>query len=118
MNGVAGQKDAPLAVTVRQQQIHLPLADIKHVVFDRHGDDPFEHTGHFRVRLHDRMQRGMPGRILADRETPLGADNVRVPALADWDALVDVLARIARLPRLLAIRLYAELYAEVLAYHT
>src|SRR5262245_13152841 len=116
MYGIAGEKHAALAVAVCQEQVHAPLPDIEHVVFDRHGDDPFEHARHVGVGLDDGMQREMPGRVLHDQEAPLGIGDVIMATLADRDALVEVFAIIERLPQLLDVGLTVELDAELPAY--
>jgi len=58
----------------------------------------------------------VPGRILHDQETPLGVGDVIVPALADRNALVEVLAVIERLPQLLDVGFAVELNAELPAH--
>ena len=113
MHSVPGEENPALAVAVGEQQIHPPLPDVEHLVFDRHGDDPREHARHVRVGLDDGMQGEMPGRILDDQETPLGVGHVIMPALADGDAFVEVFAIIERLPQLLQVGLAAELNAEL-----
>ena len=100
MHRIAGENPAAAPIAVGQQQVLPPLADIEHVVLDRHGDRLFEHGRHIGVGFHHRMQREVPGRILHDQERRLRIGHVIVPAFADRDALVKLFAVIERLPQL------------------
>ena len=55
---------------------------------------------HVLVAVDDRMQREMLGRILHDQERRLAVGDVIVPALADRDALEQIVAAIQRLAEL------------------
>jgi hypothetical protein len=118
MYGVAGEKHPTLAVAVGQEQVHPPLPDIEHVVFDRHGDDLLEHARHVGVGPDNGMQREMPGRVLHDQETAFRVCDVIMPALADGHALVEIFAIIKRLSQLLDVGLAVELDAELAAHQT
>ena len=100
MHGIAGEEHAAMSVIVGEQQVLPPLADVEHLVFHGHGDGLLEHGRHVGVGLRHRMQGEVLGRILYDQERRLPISHVIVPALADRNALVKLLAVIERLAQL------------------
>ena len=116
MHRVAGEEHAALAIAVGQQQVLRPLADIEHLVFDRHGADLLEHRRHVFVFLDHRMQREVARVVLHDQLRRLRVGDVIVPPLADRDALVQVVAAIERLAQLQQVAFAGKLDAELLAH--
>ena len=110
------RKTRPSPIAVGEQQVLLPLADIEHLVLDRHGDGLLEHRRHVGVGLDHRMQGEVPGRILHDQLRRLGVGHVVVPALADRDALEQIVAVIERLPQLQQVGVALQADAELPAH--
>ena len=118
MRGVAGDEHPALAVVVGEQQVLLPFADIERVELQRHADGLREHPHHVLVAVDDGMQREVLGGILHDHLRRAVVGDVIVPALADRDAVEQLLAIVQRLAKLQhAVFVAGKLDAEPLAHH-
>ncbi len=117
---VAGEEHAALAVAFGEQQVLLPLADVEHLVFERHADGLLELARHVLVALDDRVQGPVPRRVLHDEEARLAVGHVVVAALAgalaEGKPLEKLGAGVERLAQLEQVALAAQADAELVAH--
>ena len=116
MHGIAREEHAAAAVGVREQQVLLPFADVEHLELERHRDCLRELAVHVAVLLDDGVQREMSGGILHDQLGRAVVGHVIVAALADGDALKELVAAIERLAQLQDVALTAQRDAKLLAH--
>ena len=76
MRRVAGQKDPAAAITIGEQEIQLPLADVQHVEPDRDAHRALELRGHVFGALDRRVQRPVLRRVLHDEKRRLTVRDV------------------------------------------
>src|SRR6266850_718880 len=120
VHGVAGEEHAAIPITVRQQQVLPPGGAGEHLVLHWNCDGALEHRIHVGVLLDHGMQGEVLGRVLHDEKAVVAVGNVIVAppawALADGDALEQLIAAIQRLAQLEQVVLAAQLDAELLAH--
>src|SRR6185436_7542294 len=120
MHRVAGEEHAAVLVALGEQQVLLPFADAQHLVFHRHADRPLELRRHVAVVGDRRVQRPVARRVLHDEESRALVGDVVVAAVAravaDWNALVKLVAAIERLAQAQDVGLATQLDAELPAH--
>src|SRR5712692_1255218 len=120
VDSVAGEEHAPIPITVRQQQVLPPRGAGEHLVLHRNCDGALEHRLHVVVLLDQGVQGEVLRRVLHYEKSVVAVGDVIVAplagAVADGDALEQLVAAIQRLAQLEYVVFAAQLDAELLAH--